>query len=103
MRPVRILLVALTAALPLAFRAPAAGRAASPADQYVMFVTDADLLPSPTNPIPPTFPLFGSIEAADYWVNQFAFAAGLFDWDGSILFKAVMSKSTAPAVLSAFW
>jgi hypothetical protein len=73
---------------------------AAPADQYVMFVTSLNYAVNNANPYPPSFPSFGSIEAADYYVNSNANIAGLIDWDGrSIIFKAVMSSQAMPALI----
>ena len=57
-----------------------------------MYVTRSNFFVNNFNQIPPVFPFFGSIEAADYYANFEAHQAGLFDWDGTTpVFKAVMS------------
>lgn len=69
----------------------------------VLFVTFNEFNVNNSNPFPPPFPAFGSIEAADYFCNECADIAGLLDWDGeSTVFQAVMSTSTETAIGRAF-
>jgi hypothetical protein len=101
MPPAKTLLALLAAAC--AFSPPAMAQAASPADQYVMFVSDLQVFPSSNNQIPPSPPFIGSIEVADYYVNSFADDAEISKWDGvTYVFKAVMSISTNPAISHIF-
>ena len=79
---------------------------AGPADQYVMYVTTGTYSVVNSNPVPPISPFFGSIEAADFYVNEDFHAAGFlidrgYEWEWDFVtpvFKAVMSALGESAV-----
>jgi hypothetical protein len=99
MRWAKSLFCALAVVTWLGLGPRAARAAASPADQFVMYVTAGNLSITNSHQIPPLPGFFSSLEAADYHLNTFAHQAGLFDWNGiDYVFKAVMSTQAEPAI-----
>ena len=66
---------------------------------HLLFITDFNASIEPFNTFPPSFPDFGSVQAADWYATEAAVLGGLLtEWNGlDIVYRALISDSTVNA------